>query len=262
MAQSWTVLWSKAGSRFRKQGPRAAIRHYVGRGKQVAWQVIYDRRLDRLEHRPSGAAYTVRESEILGVAPPPGERLYQAFPRLPFLWSINALGVDPAKFSFIDYGSGRGRLILAAAELPFRRVIGVEFARSLHDDACENIACYPRHRLACRDVASLNLNAVDFGLPDGNVIAFFFNPFTGDVLDRVAQRIEDACRASPCSVYIIFANTNRLPLFAGRPAYRQLTPALMHRIRLAATAPAPIEFFFISNDSLASVGHALKSKEW
>lgn len=60
--------------------------------------------------------------------------------RLLLLWSIRALDIDPARFSFVDYGSGRGRMHLTAARLPLRRVIGVEFSRRRHDQAADNIA--------------------------------------------------------------------------------------------------------------------------
>lgn len=260
MVRSWVALWSKIASRFKQQGPRFAIRHYVGRSKQLAWQVIYDRGLDRLERLPSGTPCTIPPSDVLGALPPPGERLYQAFPRLPFLWSIEALGIDATTYSFVDYGSGRGRLLLTAARLPFQRVIGVEFARSLHRDACRNIVDYPRTRLACHNIVSLNVNATDFDVPDGNVVAFFFNPFTNDVLDCVAQRIEDASRASARSVYIIFANANRAPLFADRPAFRPFAPSLTNRVRLAVLAPFPMKFFCVGRASVVSSDSARKTK--
>jgi hypothetical protein len=245
MPLSRSILWHKITSRFRQQGAQRAVRHYVARAKRFIYQVVYDWWLDRLERVPTGSTYIIREDEILGPVPPPAERLYQAFPRLPFLWSIEALGIDPAAYSFVDYGSGRGRLILTAGWLPFRRIIGVEFARSLHNEACENIAHYPRDRLACHNIESLNLNAIDFDLPDGNVVAFFNNPFTGIILDRVAQRIEDACRTSSRSVYLIFVNSNHASLFAGRPAFRRFTPNVMRRIWLAAMSTDPVEFYAV-----------------
>lgn len=38
---------------------------------------------------------------------------------------------DLSGYTFIDMGSGKGRMLLLAAELPFRRIIGVEFLRTL-----------------------------------------------------------------------------------------------------------------------------------
>jgi len=55
--------------------------------------------------------------------------------------ALRALPVgDFSQYSFIDMGSGKARMLFVAAELPFRRVIGVEFDRKLHAAAKENIA--------------------------------------------------------------------------------------------------------------------------
>src|SRR5712692_318667 len=250
MGSSMPIRLSKVASRFTPEGFLVVVGQLFDAFKHLFHQMIYDRWLDRQECRSSGETYFVREEEVIGPLPPARERLYRPFPRLPLLWSIEALGIDVSTYSFIDYGSGRGRLLLAAAKLPFRRVIGVEFAHSLHQDACANIAHYPRDRLACVDIVSLNVNAIDFDLPAGDIVAFFFNPFTADILDQVAQRIEDGCRAAPRSVFIIFANSNRLPGFAARPAFRRFKPDLLDRIRLVAMAPGPIEFFSVSPSSL------------
>ena len=40
---------------------------------------------------------------------------------------------------FVDYGSGKGRVVIMAAESPFRKVIGVEFSAQLHAIAKENV---------------------------------------------------------------------------------------------------------------------------
>src|SRR3954471_2990982 len=39
---------------------------------------------------------------------------------------------------FVDFGSGKGRIVILAAALPFRRVIGVEFSAQLHEIAFAN----------------------------------------------------------------------------------------------------------------------------
>src|SRR3712207_1940229 len=40
---------------------------------------------------------------------------------------------------FVDLGSGKGRVVLAAARFPFKRVIGVEIAESLNEVARANV---------------------------------------------------------------------------------------------------------------------------
>src|SRR5690242_3123851 len=42
-------------------------------------------------------------------------------------------------FSFIDVGAGKGRALLLASELPFRKIIGVELSKELARIAAHNI---------------------------------------------------------------------------------------------------------------------------
>ena len=54
---------------------------------------------------------------------------------------------------FIDFGAGRGRVLLEAAKLPLRRVIGVEFLPELADEAEQNLAvASQRVRFRCGSV--------------------------------------------------------------------------------------------------------------
>jgi hypothetical protein len=52
---------------------------------------------------------------------------------------IRSLAIDPADYTFIDYGSGKGRVLFAAAEFPFRQVVGVEISQALHAVAEKNL---------------------------------------------------------------------------------------------------------------------------
>ena len=53
---------------------------------------------------------------------------------------MGKLDVDHREFSFVDYGSGKGRVLMLAAAYPFRRILGVEFSESLDRVARDNIA--------------------------------------------------------------------------------------------------------------------------
>ena len=52
---------------------------------------------------------------------------------------LRQLRIDLSRFTFIDLGSGKGRVLLIAAQYPFEAVIGVEFSETLHDIAQSNI---------------------------------------------------------------------------------------------------------------------------
>jgi hypothetical protein len=53
---------------------------------------------------------------------------------------LKQLKIQYADYNFIDLGSGMGRVVLMAAELPFARVVGVEFSQKLHEIAKDNLA--------------------------------------------------------------------------------------------------------------------------
>ena len=53
-------------------------------------------------------------------------------------WWLAALPPEPERFTFIDMGSGKGRVLVFAVQHGFRRSVGVEFAQELHDVAVEN----------------------------------------------------------------------------------------------------------------------------
>ena len=61
-----------------------------------------------------------------------------------FDWALSAIDDDLSQLSFVDYGAGKGRVLLLAAQHPFAAVGGIEFAEELHDDAAMNIAQFPR----------------------------------------------------------------------------------------------------------------------
>ena len=240
-----STLASKVVARFHRDGALAASRYYASVVKHAAHYLAYDRRWDRLEQVRTSGAILVPETDVVGRTDRLEDRRYQAAARLPVTWAISALRVDPAQYTFVDYGSGRGRVLLTAARFPFKKVIGVEFSRTLHRQACENIAGYPKERLDCSEVVSLNLNAVDFDLPSGDCVLFFLNPFGGETLDRVTDRIERSWLDSPRSILVAFANSNRVPLFVHRRLFQRLRPTIPDRLRVNFLSPWPFEFFAV-----------------
>src|SRR5689334_20151383 len=95
---------------------------------------------------------------------------------------LDGLQVDYAQFPFIDYGSGKGRVLIVAAGFPFKEVIGVEFSRELHETALKNIARIRRDMIRCGEVTSLHCDAASFQPPGSNLVCYFYNPFGPPVM--------------------------------------------------------------------------------
>ena len=68
-----------------------------------------------------------------------GNGLYRGiWPRI-FEAAMQAAPLEYSRFTFVDYGSGKGKAMFLAAEYPFKRIVGVEFAPALHEIACKNL---------------------------------------------------------------------------------------------------------------------------
>jgi predicted RNA methylase len=111
---------------------------------------------------------------------------------------------DLRRFAFVDFGSGKGRVLLVAAHFPFAEIVGVEFSPELHHLAEENIRGYLRADLPARNVRSICKDAADFDLPDRDLVLYFNNPFTEPIFARVLDRIEHACKLGDRKVYVLY----------------------------------------------------------
>lgn len=107
--------------------------------------------------------------------------------------------------SFIDFGSGLGRVVCCAATMPFKRVTGVELSAELHRKAVDNIA-KARPRFRCQDVVLLRMNAADFQISSDMTVFHFFNPFHRETLRAVISNIARSLAANPRLIRIVFAS--------------------------------------------------------
>ena len=95
-------------------------------------------------------------------------------------------GIEPTRFSFVDLGCGKGRPLILAAQLRFRRLIGVEIAPALADIARANLA-----RLGVAAEVHTG-DAARFVFPPGPVVLFLFNPFKAATIGAVIEALRAA----------------------------------------------------------------------
>ena len=114
---------------------------------------------------------------------------------------FSKLPLDPAGFTFVDYGAGKGRVLLLAAERGFERVIGVEFSASLVEVARRNVVSLGER---AGRVSVVHADATEFEPPPGPLVLYFFNPFQPPVLRRVLARVRRSLEASPRPAYVVF----------------------------------------------------------
>jgi SAM-dependent methyltransferase len=137
------------------------------------------------------------------------------------LWALPAIPFPAEEVVFVDYGAGKGRALAAAATHPFRRVIGVEISGELVQVARRNLAGMKRRRAQCVEIH--HADAALFEVPDDANVFFFFNPFAGETLARVVQRIEQSWMAHPRELFFIYFNHGRFDeCIATRPWLRKI----------------------------------------
>jgi predicted RNA methylase len=119
---------------------------------------------------------------------------------------MSVLPDDLSEFVFIDFGAGKGRVALLASDYNFKRIIGVEFARELHEAMLDNIREYRNSRQRCHDLVTSCQDARHFDIPNEKCVFFFFNPFKMQILQEVASKIAQSYFAAPRKMYILFYN--------------------------------------------------------
>jgi hypothetical protein len=121
-----------------------------------------------------------------------------------FQQAFAQLDIEFEKFTFVDLGAGKGRILLLASNLPFQRVLGVEFVPELHAAATQNISLYRPPSRRCQDVQCILSDVRDFVFPSAPLVIFMWHPFVGPVFEQVMVNLEDSLRREPREVYLVY----------------------------------------------------------
>ena len=146
---------------------------------------------DRLNHVDTGGMIDLPEMEGKG-------RNYLGTPPRAWKLVMGHLPVDPARFTYVDFGCGKGRTLLLASAMGFRRLIGVDLSPGLLAVARQNLASKGLEaELVCGDVR-------DFAFPEEPLVLFMYNPFYLDVMRQVAENLRASVLARPRDVYVVY----------------------------------------------------------
>lgn len=120
--------------------------------------------------------------------------------------ALAALAIDFQDFTFIDFGSGKGRALLVASEFPFKRIIGLEFSPELHAIAQQNVRRYQSKTQRCKTLESICGDFATFPVPAEPVVCFFNNPCGEPVMAKALGNIQRSLHDHPRQIYIIYLN--------------------------------------------------------
>jgi hypothetical protein len=145
---------------------------------------------------------------------------------------------DFTQYTFIDMGSGKGRMLLVAAEQPFHRVIGVEFVIHLHEIACANLRRNNRFRQKCHNIESVKVNAADFEFPAGNLVVGLFNSFGPAVLNLMLANLEHSLKNDPRHAIVLLIYPESSHVLANNKLWQISKHNRRHHIYQIKTAAA------------------------
>jgi SAM-dependent methyltransferase len=117
---------------------------------------------------------------------------------------VQALPIDFSQFTFVDLGSGKGRVLLMASDYPFKRIIGVEFMPDLARSSQKNVASYSNDRQRCQQIEAICKDARDFQFPDGPLVVYLFNPFSEATFAQILENLRRSVEQTPRPVYIAY----------------------------------------------------------
>jgi len=158
-------------------------------------------------------------------------------------WMLHAAGVRPADFTFVDLGCGKGRVLLLAAQLPFRAVVGVDISAELCAVARRNADLCQATSRSRIEVRTADATQLDF--PDGNLLIHMYHPFDPELTVRVFERLGASLAQSPRKVVVGY-----LLYTAAVPAVQAAFARIpwLRRMRYEHSVTGQYDWLFYAND--------------
>jgi SAM-dependent methyltransferase len=142
----------------------------------------------------------------LTVSGPNGAKATPYLPVRPpiFQRALSSLKIDYPKYLFVDIGSGKGRAVFLASRFSFHKLIGVEFAKELHEQALKNSRLW-----SVDDPQRINFvwqDILEFEFPLRPSVVFLYHPFGPDVMRALLDRLRSSIEKCPREVIMIYVN--------------------------------------------------------
>ena len=201
----------------------AAVRAVIARIPQIRPLLIayYQRRSLKggwHDEHPFDRAHGVRTSGLIpGYLLAPGATAYGAAQPSIIVKALAAIP-DLEECAFLDFGCGKGRPLLIAAQAGFQSVTGLEFSPTLAAEARRNATIFSSRNPGVTDIKVITGDALEYKLPPGPLVIFLYNSFEGALVAQLLNTIEESLRELPRDAYVIYYNPVYAQQFDDSPA--------------------------------------------
>jgi SAM-dependent methyltransferase len=122
--------------------------------------------------------------------------------------ALAGLDIRFEDFTFVDLGSGKGRVLFMASEFSFRKIIGVEISPELHALSRRNIASYKGEQ-RCSDIHPVCMDFTKFEFPEAPLFIFLYNPASPYLTNVVARNLMRSLNKRPREVWILYVTPHK-----------------------------------------------------
>ena len=183
----------------------------------------------------TGGIREIGSLDIVGSAAAQSAVRYQPSSGEEVRTALDELEIDYREYSLIDFGSGKGRILLVAAGYPFKEVIGIEFSGELHEIASRNIARLPPDAVRAGAIRAVHGDAAAFEPPNSDLVCYLYNPFGPPVISLVAQRLVAHHERYGYRVIVIYVDPRHRAVFEATGMFVPLRET--HHILTLVTPP-------------------------
>jgi 2-polyprenyl-3-methyl-5-hydroxy-6-metoxy-1,4-benzoquinol methylase len=119
---------------------------------------------------------------------------------------------EKVNIGIVDFGCGKGRILVVAAYYGFKSITGIDFSRSLCIIAEGNIKKITsfspdiNFNVICDDVTN-------YKIEKNKNCLFFFNPFDEVIMLKVVKNVLSSLKENPRKIYIIYVNPLHKEIF-------------------------------------------------
>jgi 16S rRNA G966 N2-methylase RsmD len=127
--------------------------------------------------------------------------------------------VDIPKSCLVDFGSGKGKVMLMAAERGIPKVNGVEFSGELVEICRKNLEIYKRKTKSKTEFEVTHMDAAEYPIPAESNLLFFSNPFDETLIEKVIANILRSLEAHPREIVVVHLFPQGNMAFVNHPRF-------------------------------------------
>jgi 16S rRNA G966 N2-methylase RsmD len=105
---------------------------------------------------------------------------------------------------FVDLGSGKGRVLLIAAQVGFEKIIGVEFSRELCEIARENVKAFAIKTHTTARIEVVESDVASYRIEPAHNVFFIYNPFGEVVMTQFLANLRRSVTQFPHKIWLIY----------------------------------------------------------